>query len=284
MTSVADSGNDPEHVLPAGADIDLHLEEMTSRRSYSLNDGTRTIVSSCSDEDGDGDCEVGDTATEQYEWTTNLPPVLNGGESILVRLRYSEPRPGKPGRPLVTAPEGKSGALVVNWTAPGSDDPKVRGYEVLVSPAPGSTGGATKTTGGSTTRLPVLLLEPDAVYDVRVRARSGLASGPWSDTVRATTRPLQGTNNISIELDLNDVTKVKQGDSLPLRLRVTGMANLHAGAFSSDAHNDVEFRVLGGIAEWYEFKDGGGGCGGGAFYGGGLTIGDDGEVTTTSVH
>ena len=128
-----------------------------------------------------------------------------------------------------------------------------------------------------------MLLEPDTVYDVRVRARTGLASGPWSDTVRAPTRPLQGTNSVSVELDLNGVTKVKQGDTLPLRLRVTGMANLHAGAFPTvfaghpQIHN-VEFRVLGGIAEWYEYEDGGGGCGGGAFYGGGLTIGDDGEV------
>ena len=67
-----------------------------------------------------------------------------------------------------------------------------------MSPAPDETGatGVTKTTGGSTTRLPVLLLEPDTAYDVRVRARTGLASGPWSDTVRATTNPLQGTNNI----------------------------------------------------------------------------------------
>ena len=40
--------------------------------------------------------------------------------------------------------------------------------------------------------LPVLLLEPDTAYDVRVRARTYFASGPWSDTVRATTRPLQG--------------------------------------------------------------------------------------------
>ena len=79
------------------------------------------------------------------------------------------------------------------------------------------------------------------------------------------------------------MTEVKQGDSLPLRLKVTGMANLHAGAFDMYLGKridnlDVEFRVLGGIAEWYEYEDGGGGCGGGAFYGGGLTIGEDGEV------
>ena len=28
---------------------------------------------------------------------TNLPPLLADGESILVRLRYKAPRPGKPG-------------------------------------------------------------------------------------------------------------------------------------------------------------------------------------------
>ena len=289
VTSVENSGDDPAHVLPEGADIKLHLDTDEFTRTYSLKSATRTVAK-CFDVDEEGtetprDCRVGETATETYKWTTNPPPRLADGDSVLVRLRYSAPRPGTPGRPLVTAPEGKSGALIVEWTAPANDDPEVRSYEVLLSPAPGSTGayGATKTTGGSTTRLPVLLLEPDAAYDVRVRARSGLASGPWSDTVRATTRPLQEPNNISVELDLNDVTKVKQGDTLPLRLKVTGMANLHAGAFPTvfDGHrqiHNVEFRVLGGIAEWYEFKDGGGGCGGGAFYGGGLTIGEDGAV------
>ena len=80
----------------------------------------------------------------------------------------------------MTAPEGKSGALVVNWTAPANDDPEVRGYEVHVSPAPGETGasGVIRTTGGSTTRLPVLLLEPDTAYDVRVRARTYLPRAP----------------------------------------------------------------------------------------------------------
>ena len=286
VTSVATSGTDRARVLPKGAGIELYLEGDDWSRTYSLDDATTRRVGNCLDEDGDDrDCEVGETTTEEYEWDDddNRLPLLVGGENIFVRLRYSAPRPGKPGRPLVTAPEGKSGALVVKWIAPANDDPEVRSYEVLLSPVPDSTGGATKTTGGSTTRLPVLLLEPDAVYDVRVRARSGLASGPWSDTVRATTNPLQGTNRVSVELDLDGVTKVKQGDTLPLRLRVTGMANLHAGAFPTvfDGHrqiHNVEFRVLGGIAEWYEYEDGGGGCGGGAFYGGGLTIGDDGEV------
>ena len=289
VTSVESSGNDRAHVLPEGADIDLRLDTDKFTKTYSLKSATRTVTK-CFDEDEDGnesqrDCRVGETATETYQWTTDLPPRLADGDSVLVRLRYSASRPGMPGRPLVTAPEGKSGALVVNWIAPGSNDPKVHGYEVLLSPPPGSTGsyGVTKVTGGSTTRLPVLLLEPDTAYDVRVRARSGLASGPWSDTVRATTNPLQGTNRVSVALDLDGVTEVKQGDTLPLRLKVTGMANLHAGAFDMFRGKridnlDVEFRVLGGIAEWYEFKDGGGGCGGGAFYGGGLTIGDDGEV------
>ena len=276
-------------VLPPDAGITLYLEGDNWTRSYSLDSASERKSPDCLGEnDVQRVCRVGEVITEEYRWSAadfTLPPLLVDGDKVIVRLRYSAPRPGTPGRPLVTAPEGKSGALVVNWIAPANDDPKVRGYEVLLSPPPGSGGayGATKTTGGSTTRLPVLLLEPDAAYDVRVRARSGLASGPWSDTVRATTRPLQGTNRVSVALDLDGVTKVKQGDTLPLRLRVTGMANLHAGAFPNvfDGHrqiHNVEFRMLGGIAEWYEFKDGGGGCGGGAFYGGGLTIGDGGEV------
>ena len=290
VTSVESSGDDRAHVLPSGASIKLHLEGENFSKSYSLKSPNGRTVTKCVDVDEEGEeterhCRVGETTTEEYDWTTNLPPRLANGDKVIVRLRYSAPRPGKPGTPTVTAPTGKSGALVVNWIAPSSNDPKVRGYEVHLSPAAGETEatGVTKTTGGSTTRLPVLLLDPDTAYDVRVRARTYLASGPWSDTATATTHPLQGANNPQVELDLNDVTKVKQGDSLPLRLKVTGMANLHAGAFPRqfEGHNqshDVEFRVLGGIAEWYEFEDGGGGCGGGAFYGGGLTIGEDGAV------
>ena len=290
VTSVASSGTHRAHVLPSGASITLHLEGENFSKSYSLKNPNGRTVTKCVDVDEEGNeterhCRVGETTTEEYEWTTNLPPRLANGDKVIVRLRYSAPRPGKPGTPTVAAPTGKSGALVVNWIAPSSNDPKVRGYEVHLSPAAGETDatGVTRTTGGSTTRLPVLLLEPDTAYNVRVRARTYLASGPWSDTATATTNQLQGANNPQVELDLNDVTKVKQGDSLPLRLKVTGMPNLHAGAFPRqfEGHNqshDVEFRVLGGIAEWYEFKDGGGGCGGGAFYGGGLTIGEDGEV------
>ena len=290
VTSVASSGTHRARVLPSGASITLHLEGEDFSKSYSLKNPNERTVTKCVDVDGEGNeterhCRVGEPTTEEYDWTTNLPPRLADGDKVIVRLRYSAPRPGKLGTPTVTLPTGKSGALVVNWTAPSSNDPKVRGYEVHLSPAAGETEatGVTRTTGGSTTRLPVLLLEPDTAYNVRVRARTYLASGPWSDTATATTNPLQGANNPQVELDLDGVTKVKQGDSLPLRLKVTGMPNLHAGAFPRqfEGHNqshDVEFRVLGGIAEWYEFKDGGGGCGGGAFYGGGLTIGEDGEV------
>ena len=286
VTSVESSGDDPAHALPEGADIDLRLDTDEFTRTYSLKSATRTVTK-CFDEDEEGnrtprDCREGETATETYKWTSNLPPRLADGDSVLVRLRYSAPRPGTPGTPTVTVPAGKSGALIVNWTAPTDTTPKVRGYEIHVSPAPDETDatGVTKTTGGSTTRLPVLLLEPATDYDVRVRARTGLATGPWSDTARATTNPLQGTNNTQVALDLDDVTKVQEGDWLPLRLKVTGMPNLHAGAFDTfrgkrTNNLDVEFRVLGGIAEWYEFEDGGGGCGGGAFYAGALTIDED---------
>ena len=46
-----------------------------------------------------------------------------------------------------------------------------------------------------------------------------------------------------------------------------------------DQSNFVEFRVLGGICGFVRpTKTTGGGCGVGAFYAGGLTIGEDGEV------
>ena len=287
-TSVTGMDTTDVHVLPADADITLHLEGDDFTWSASLDDAGRTN-DTCVEDDGSTRrlCRVGETQTEIYQWVSSLPPVLEDGDKVIVRLRYSAPEPGMPGRPLVTAPTGKSGALVVDWIAPANDDPKVRGYEVLVSPAPGETGasGVIRVTGGSTTRLPVLLLEPETAYDVRVRARTYLASGPWSDTVRATTRQLQGMNRVSVELDLNDVTKVKEGDRLYKRLKVTGMNNLHRDAFPPnfggyDQSNFVEFRVLGYIADAHRYGDHDhlGGSGEGAFYAGALTIGEDGEV------
>ena len=111
VTSVESSGNDRAHVLPKGADIKLHLDTDEFTRTYSLKSATRTVAK-CFDVDEEGtetprDCRVGETATETYKWTTNPPPRLADGDSVLVRLGYSAPRPGKPGRPLVTAPEGQ---------------------------------------------------------------------------------------------------------------------------------------------------------------------------------
>ena len=155
----------------------------------------------------------------------------------------------------MTVPTGKSSALIVNWTAPSSNNPAVLGYHVHV------TKGSQlrrKSVDASTMRLPVLLLQPDTTYDVRVRAHTALATGPWSDTARARTNPLQGTNRPQVTLDLNGVTKVKEGDWLPKRLKVTGMDNLHLGAFPEriqykgedyNQKNSVEFRVLDGVSD-----------------------------------
>ena len=285
VTSVASSGDHRAHVLPSGASITLHLEGEDFSKSYSLKNPNERTVSNCVREDEEGNeteevCRVGEITTEKYDWTTNSPPRLTDGDSILVRLRYKAPRPGKPGMPTVTVPTSKSGALVVNWAAPSSNNPAVLGYHVHV------TRGSQlrrKSVDASTTRLPVLLLEPDTAYDVRVRARTALATGPWSDTARARTNPLQGTNMPQVTLDLNGVTKVKEGDGLPMRLKVTGMPNLHAGAFPERFEGEkqlsgVEFLLLDRIAKVYTYKNHPGGCAGGSFRSGALTIGDDGKV------
>ena len=289
VTSVASSGTHRAHVLPSGASITLHLEGDDFSKSYSLESAelaARRTVTKCTPEGGiERHCMVGETANEDYGWDSNLPPRLTDGDSILVRLRYKAPRPGAPGTPTVTVPTGKSGALIVKWAAPSNTDPAVRSYQVQLTPAPVSTGayGWFKSTGASTTRLPVLLLEPDTAYDVRVRARTALATGPWSNTARARTNPLQGTNRPQVTLDLNGVTKVKEGGSLPKRLKVMGMHNLHLGAFPEvldgyDQSNFVEFRVLDGIADSFTYEHHPGGGSVGAFYAGALTIGEDGEV------
>ena len=159
----------------------------------------------------------------------------------------------------------------------------MRSYQVQLTRSSGSTAeyGRRKSTDASNTRLPMLLLEPNIAYDVRMRARTALATGPWSDTARAMTNPLQGTNRPQVTLDLDGVTKVKEGGRLPKRLKVTGMPNLHFGAFPEvlDGYDqkNFEFRVLDGISDSYTYEDHPGG-GVGAFYAGALTVGEDGEV------
>ena len=131
--------DDAARVLPPDAGITLHLETDDFNRSYSLDNPTKRETPDCVDENNFTRlCRVGEIISEAYEWETNLPPLLTGGESILVRLRYTAPRPGKPGTPTVTAPSGKSGALIVNWTAPSSNDPAVLGYQVYVTSSPTS--------------------------------------------------------------------------------------------------------------------------------------------------
>ena len=281
VTSVTGSGDHRAHVLPSGASITLHLEGEDFSKSYSLKNPNERTVTKCSAEAGtERHCGVREIATEDYKWTTDLPPRLTDDESILVRLRYKATRPGKPGTPTVTVPTDKSGALIVNWTAPLSNNPAVLGYQVYV------TRGSQlrlKSVDASTTRLPVLLLEPDTTYDVRVRARTDLAAGPSSATARARTNPLQGTNRPQVTLDLNGVTKVKEGDGLPMRLKVSGMPNLHAGAFPERFEGEkqlsgVEFLLLDRIAKVYTYENHPGGCAGGSFRSGALTIGDDGKV------
>ena len=125
-TVVSTSGSKAP-VLPTDADITLHLEEDNFTRSYSLNNPESRSDTGCFDENGtERPCKVGEPGKSVYEWTTNLPPLLIGGESILVRLRYTAPRPGTPGTPTVTVPTGKSGALVVEWAAPSSNNPAVK--------------------------------------------------------------------------------------------------------------------------------------------------------------
>ena len=114
VTSVESSGTHRAHVLPEGASITLHLEGENFSKSYSLKTPNERTVTQCSAKDGtERDCRVGEITTEEYDWVTNLPPRLADGEKVFVRLRYSAPRPGKPGTPTVTGPTGKSGALIV---------------------------------------------------------------------------------------------------------------------------------------------------------------------------
>ena len=140
VTSVEGSGDHRARVLPAGADITLHLEVDDFTGSYSLKSPKKREVTKCSDENGTKrHCRVGETAREEYLWNNDLdpmpefPPALADGDTVLVRLRYSAPRPGTPGTPTVAVPTGKSGALIVNWAAPLSNNPAVLGYHVHVT-------------------------------------------------------------------------------------------------------------------------------------------------------
>ena len=102
--------------------------------------------------------------------------------TILVTVRVSDANepPGAPSAP-VAEPGGGPEGVVVSWTAPSvAGIPAIDDYDVEYRLA-GSTEVTAVEHHGAATRATLVGLDPDGLYEVRVRATNAEGSGPWSE-------------------------------------------------------------------------------------------------------
>ena len=102
-------------------------------------------------------------------------------DSVSATPVASATRPGKVGRPLVSAGDG---SLTVSWSAPSNGGSAITGYDVWARSQDG-THEVTRGTSG-TTSVTLTPLTNDKSYNVFVRARNSVGSGSWSDSASGT--------------------------------------------------------------------------------------------------
>ena len=92
--------------------------------------------------------------------------------------------PGKPAAPTVS---GKTATgLTVAWTAPANTGPAITGYAVQYRK--GSSGAwSSHAHNGTATNASISGLDAGSSYQVQVRATNGEGTGPWSDSLNAST-------------------------------------------------------------------------------------------------
>ena len=107
---------------------------------------------------------------------------------VTVRVSDADEPPGAPSAP-VAEPGGGPEGVVVSWTAPPvAGIPAIDDYDVEYRLA-GSTEVTAVEHDGATTRATLVGLDPDGLYEVRVRATNAEGSGPWSEAGTVGTPP-----------------------------------------------------------------------------------------------
>ena len=179
--------------------------------------------------------------------------VFSGGvvaieAQLLVQAGHSVEMPPAP---TVVAVPDTAGNLLVSWEAP--DGPQPASYQVHYRER-GTGPWASATADGQVTHLPILFLQEDTDYEVRVRAHYGPAdagaggsgaSAPstWSDSGFGRTGVHQPGSEPLVTLALTDPAPATEGEPALLHILVSELRNSYRWqGFSDGIVIDLEYQ------------------------------------------
>ena len=159
---------------------------------------------------------------------------LDWSSTYSVTLRLRADLPPAPSAVTATTPPGTGGLLEVGWSALASPL-AITGYEVNYWKAADAENGPFRTARTESTVTSMLLfsLAANTEYKLRVRARSAIGTGAWSEVATARTGAKQpGKPILSLAVvDKNgaDTAGVATGGRFRYRIKVTNLRNHHYG-------------------------------------------------------
>ena len=141
-----------------------------------------------------------------------------------------------PSAPTVVAVPDTAGNLLVSWEAPDGAQPA--SYQVHYRER-GTGSWASATTDGQVTHLPILFLDEDTDYEVRVRALYGPADdgvdrASWSDSGFGRTGEHQPGSEPLVTLALTDPAPATEGELALLHILVSELRNSYQWQGFSD--------------------------------------------------
>ena len=165
-------------------------------------------------------------AKSSYSVTVRADDSNGGTDTIDVTITVTDVNepPLKPGKPTVSRASSKG--VRVTWTAPNNRDrPPIMHYHYQYKKDTESGwSGATFTTNGPITSVPIGTLDAGTSYDVQVQAINAEGPGPWSET---------GTGSTNSPPDFSSATPAREVDE-----NTVGVTSVGAPVTATDANSD----------------------------------------------
>ena len=164
--------------LPAATDADndplTYTLEDTDAASFDFNAATRQLSTKSG-------VTYDHETTPSYSVTLKADDDNGGSDTLAVTITITdvEEPPGRPAAPSVTAVDGSTTSLSVNWTAPSNTGPDIDNYDLRYRE--GTTGSWTngpQNQPGTSATIPGLT--ESTSYQVQVLARNAEGDSPWS--------------------------------------------------------------------------------------------------------
>ena len=201
-----------------------------------------------------------ESSTHTYHWR-NTGLDWSSTASVTPRLQAG---PAAPTAVTATAPPRAGGLLEVTWSAPALAGP-ITGYEVKYwkTADPENENRRSRIAKTETTETSLLLyalLDAGTNYTVRVRARSAIGTGAWSEVATARTGAKQRDKPILslavVDASGNDIDQITAGQTFRYRVKVRNLLNHHQSS-GSDFTGWGTLGVRGPFAIDYIYGDGG---------------------------